>query len=63
MQMHKYVISVTYVFHEMQRLKYQGAGNGSPHLILSHDYSLANNQIAKTFIVLSVFIPVCLYEK
>ena len=64
MQMHKYVMTVTYLFQEIYRLKTtRGRGMAAPfnsYAACVVDYSLANNQIAKAFIVLSVFIPVCL---
>ncbi len=61
--MHKYVMAVTYLFQEIYRLETTRGREWLPHLILTQrvvDYSLANNQLAKAFIVLSVFIPVCL---
>ena len=62
--MHKYVMAVTYLFQEIYRLE-TNAGQGMAAPFNSYaacvvDYSLANNQLAKAFIVLSVFIPVCL---
>lgn len=64
MKMHKYVMAVTYLFQEIYRLE-NNAGQGMAAPFNSYaacvvDYSLANNQLAKAFIVLSVFIPVCL---
>lgn len=63
MQMHKYVMTVTYLFQEIYRLKTTRGREWRPfnsYAACVVDYSLANNQIAKAFIVLSVFIPVCL---
>lgn len=63
MKMHKYVMAVTYLFQEIYRLKQRGQGMAAPfnsYAACVVDYSLANNQLAKAFIVLSVFIPVCL---
>ena len=64
MQMHKYVMNVTYLFQLIYRLKTTRGREWLPHfnfyVTCVVDYSLANNQIAKALIVLSVFIPVCL---
>lgn len=63
MKMHKYVMAVTYLFQEIYRPETTRAGMAAPfnsYAACVVDYSLANNQLAKAFIVLSVFIPVCL---
>ena len=64
MQMHKYVTNVTYLSRDnISTGNNAGQGMAAPfnsYAACVVDYSLANNQLAKAFIVLSVFIPVCL---